>query len=133
MKFPYLQDKYLRSHRGQFAERNGGLFPWRNQVDAKFIQDIFAKTGKTKNTLQFTIDVLNLGNLLNPSWGKLKSLNAGSLLVPTNMNSVTPGGSVVPQFRLATSQNQIITRTYSDVISTASTYSVQFGLRYIFN
>ena len=127
------QDKYLRSHRGQYAERNGGLFPWRNQLDAKFVQDIFAKAGKTKNTLQFTIDVMNLGNLLNPSWGKVKSLNAGSILVPQNMNSVVPGGAVVPQFRLATSQNQIITRTFSDVISTASTYSVQFGLRYIFN
>ena len=71
--------------------------------------------------------------MLNPSWGKVKSLNAGSLLVPTNMNSVIPGGAVIPQFRLATSQNQIVTRTFSDVISTASTYSVQFGLRYIFN
>lgn len=128
-----LQDKYMRGHRGQYAERNGGLFPWRNQLDAKFIQDIFAKSGKNKNTLQFTIDVVNLGNLLNPAWGKVKSLNTGSVLTPQNMNSVTPTGAVVPTFRLATANGQILTRTFRDVISTASTYSVQFGIRYLFN
>ncbi|MBS1760407.1 MAG: TonB-dependent receptor [Bacteroidetes bacterium] len=128
-----MQDKYMRTHRGQYAERNGGLFPWRNQVDAKFIQDIFAKTGKNKNTLQFTIDVFNLGNLLNPAWGKVKTINASNILVPQNMSSVVPGGSVVPQFRLATANGQIVTRTFRDVISTASTYSVQFGIRYLFN
>jgi len=128
-----LQDKYLRTHRGQYAERNGGQAPWRNQVDAKFIQDIFAKVGKSRNTLQFTVDVFNFGNMLNPSWGKVKSTNATSILIPQNQNSLVPGGSVIPQFRLATSQGQIVTRTFRDNISTSSTYSVQFGVRYLFN
>ncbi|MFZ1314263.1 MAG: hypothetical protein WAR38_15465, partial [Chitinophagaceae bacterium] len=128
-----LQDKYLKAHRGQYAERNGAQIPWLNRVDLKFMQDIFANVGKSKNTIQFTLDIFNFGNMINPSWGKLKSINASSILVPTNQNSLIPGGSVVPQFRLATAQGDIITRTFRDNVTVASTYSVQFGLRYIFN
>jgi hypothetical protein len=99
----------------------------------KFMQDLFGKLGKNRNTLQFTLDMFNVGNFINPSWGKVKTLNAGSILVPQNQNSLVPGGTVVPTFRLATANNQIVTRTFRDNISTASTYSVQFGFRYIFN
>lgn len=123
-----LQDKYLRAHRGQYAERNGLQVPWRNRVDAKFIQDIFAKVGKSRNTLQFTIDVLNFGNMLNSSWGKSKTINATQILVPTFTSLTT-----APTFRLATAQGQIVTRTYRDDISVFSTYQVQFGFRYLFN
>lgn len=123
------QDKYMRTHRGKYAERNGLQTPWRNQLDAKFIQDIFVKAGKSRNTLQFTIDVFNFGNMLNPSWGKVKSVNAASILLPSTITSLT----TAPSFRLASSQGQIVTRTFRDVISTASTYSVQFGFRYLFN
>ena len=77
--FKYIeQDKYLRAHKGQFAERNGGQFPWRNQFDAKLMQDVFVNLGKKRNTFQFTIDVFNFGNLLNPQWGIVKTLNATS-------------------------------------------------------
>lgn len=127
------QDKYLKKHRGQYAERNGAQLPWLNRVDFKFMQDIFVKAGKNRNTLQFTCDIFNFGNLLNPSWGKVKLINASQILVPQNQTSLIPGGTVIPQFRLATAQSQIVTRTFRDNVSTASTYSVQFGLRYIFN
>src|SRR4030095_1857080 len=47
--FKYIdQDKYLKAHKGQYAERNGSQAPWRNQVDIKLIQDLFMNVGKTK-------------------------------------------------------------------------------------
>ncbi|MBI5858532.1 MAG: carboxypeptidase regulatory-like domain-containing protein [Sphingobacteriales bacterium] len=127
------QDKYLNKHRGQYAERNGAQAPWRNQVDLKFMQDLFVKAGKDRHTIQFTVDIFNFGNLINSSWGKVKSVNASSILIPQNQNSLIPGGTVVPTFRLATDRGQIVTRTFRDNVSVASTYSVQFGLRYLFN
>lgn len=127
------QDKYLRSRRGQYAERNGAQLPWLNRVDVKIMQDLFSKIGKNRNTIQFTVDIFNAGNLINPGWGKLKSINASGILVPTNTSSIIPGGTVAPQFRLAADRGTIITRTFRDNVSTASTYSIQFGLRYIFN
>ncbi len=132
--FKYVeQDKYLRRHKGQYAERNGGRYPWRNQVDFKFLQDIFVKTGRSRNTLQFSMDILNFGNLLNRNWGTVKTVNASSLLVGTNTASIVPGGTVRPTFRLQTDRNAPVTSTFRDVLSTASTYSIQFGLRYLFN
>ena len=134
------QDKYLRNHRGQYAERNGAQAPWRNQLDVKIMQDLFTKIGKYRNTLQFTVDIINAGNLINASWGKQKQANAAtafsgnaSILLPQNQNSLVPSGAVVPTFKLATDRGQMITRTYRDVVSSFSTYSMQLGLRYIFN
>lgn len=128
-----LQDKYLRSHRGQYAERNGAMAPWRNQFDVKFLQDVFVKAGKYRNTLQFSVDIFNAGNLINNSWGKGKATNGTSILTIANANSLVPGGTTLPVFTLAQDRGQMITRTFRDVVTTASTYSIQLGLRYIFN
>ncbi|HMU47938.1 MAG TPA: carboxypeptidase regulatory-like domain-containing protein [Chitinophagaceae bacterium] len=127
------QDKYLSKHRGQYAERNGAQYPWRNQWDVKIMQDLFVNIGKTKNTVQFTLDIFNVGNLISSDWGRLKSINASSILTPSSTTSYNPGGTVVPTFRLAADQGNIITRTFRDNVSVSSTYSIQFGLRYLFN
>ena len=127
------QDKYLRKHRGQYAERNGAQVPWKNQVDFKLLQDLFTNIGKNKNTFQFSLDIFNLGNMLNPKWGVNKTINASSILIPQNQTLLVPGGAVVPTFRMNTSQGQIVTRTFRDDLSFRSTYYMQFGLRYIFN
>ncbi|NDE78068.1 MAG: hypothetical protein EB047_02525, partial [Chitinophagaceae bacterium] len=50
------QDKYLRAHRGQYAERNGVQLPWLNRLDVKILQDLFTNIKGTKNSLQFSID-----------------------------------------------------------------------------
>ena len=132
--FAYIeQDKYLRKHKGQYAERNGAQLPWRNQVDLKLLQDLFINVGKNRNTIQFSVDIFNFGNLLNPNWGKLKTINASSILIPQNISSLTPGGTTRPTFRLATDRGQIITSTFRDNVSVFSTYFMQFGFRYIFN
>jgi hypothetical protein len=131
--FNYVnQDKYLKKHKGQYAERNGAVAPWRNQVDVRFSQDIFTNLLKSRNTLQFTIDIFNFGNMLNSNWGKVKSVNASALLVPTNQTSLVPGGTVRPTFRLQTDRNHVVTETFRDNVSITSTYYMQFGLRYIF-
>ena len=134
--FQYIdQDAYLKKHKGQYAERNGAKFPWRNQVDVRFMQDLFTNIGHNRNTVQFTIDIFNFGNMLNPEWGKVKQMNApsGQLLVPTNQASVIPGGSTLPTFRLQTDRNAPILTTFRDNVSVTSTYYMQFGLRYLFN
>lgn len=132
--FKYIdQDKYLRKHKGQYAERNGAVMPWRNEISAKFLQDLFVGKGSRRNILQFSVDIFNLGNLINPAWGKLRTTNASSILVPQNIASLVPGGTVRPTFWLQTDRNSPVTTTYRDNVSIFSTYSMQFGLRYIFN
>lgn len=59
------QDAYLSKHKGEYADRNGARFPWRNQFDVKILQDIFTNIGNKRNSLQLSLDIFNVGNLLN--------------------------------------------------------------------
>lgn len=146
--FRYIeQDKYLSSRRGQYAERNGGKMPWRNQVDVKLVQDIFTGIGGKRNTLQFTLDIFNFGNLLNKEWSIFKLVNAPAILAPRNttgsVTSASTGttygmynanGTNKPVFSLAQGQGSLpVTTTFRDNNSITSTFFMQFGLRYIFN
>lgn len=127
------QDKYLRKHRGEYAERNGADFPWRNRFDVKILQDVFTNIGKRRNTVQFSLDILNAANLINSNWGGIKVTNAASILVPTNVTSIIQGGTVKPTFQIQTVGTGLATSTFRDLVSTGATYSLQFGVRYIFN
>ena len=132
--FQYIeQDSYLKKRKGQYAERNGALLPWRNQFDVKILQDVFTNIGKRKNTIQFSLDIFNVGNLINSDWGVVKVTNASSVLVPTNVSSLTTGGTTKPTFRLATDRGKPVSESFRTNTSITSTYYMQFGLRYIFN
>ena len=131
--FAYVnQDKYLSSRKGQYAERNGAKLPWRNTVDLRISQDIFKNIGQTKNTFQFTVDVLNLGNLLNSEWGNVNFVNNPAILVPANTAALTPGGATKPQFRIGTFNNKPVESTFGTSQTISSTYYMQFGFRYNF-
>ncbi len=132
--FAYVdQDKYLRTRLGKYTERNGAVTPWRNTFDMKVTQDFFIKVGGKRNTIQLSLDILNLGNLINKNWGLADYYNQSSILVNTNNSSVVAGGTVKPTFRLNPYNNAMISNTYSNSISYGSTYSMQLGIRYIFN
>ena len=139
--FAYVdQDKYLSKHKGQYAERNEGLFAFRSQLDFKLLQDVFVNVGKKRNSIQFSLDIFNFGNLLNKNWGARKSLNLAAsngnpqLLVATNVAALVSGSTVKPTFQLGQDvAGGVPTTTYRTVNTVSSTYFMQFGLRYIFN
>ena len=137
--FAYVnQDPYLSKHKGEYAQRNGAQLPWRSQVDFRFAQDIFTNIGQSKNVLQFTVDIFNIGNFLNKDWGVFKVVNNSSILVPTNTSALVAGGSVVPTFRMATVNNLPLgdgvtsLGTFRNLNTLTSTYYMQFGFRYSF-
>ncbi|NET39755.1 MAG: hypothetical protein F6K19_48660, partial [Cyanothece sp. SIO1E1] len=63
-------DDYLSSRRGQYVERNMSRTPFENLFDLKIAQDVSFNVGEKKHTFQITFDIFNLGNFLNPNWGK---------------------------------------------------------------
>ncbi|MGQ1889767.1 TonB-dependent receptor [Thermophagus sp. OGC60D27] len=63
-------DDYLSERRGKYAERNGARAPMSHIFDFKFVQDVWVNVSGSKQTLQFTIDIFNVGNLLNKDWGR---------------------------------------------------------------
>ncbi|MFC4219935.1 TonB-dependent receptor [Flagellimonas marina] len=114
------QDDYLSENRGQYAERYGALAPWRGRWDLKILQDIKLAP---KNTLQLSLDVLNVGNLISSDWGVIE--------IPTNQQvlGVTVDENNNPTYTFDTN----LTETFSSDTSLLSRWQAQFGVRYIFN
>jgi hypothetical protein len=127
------QDKYLRTHKGQYAERNGGVSPWANKIDLKIQQDFFVNVGGKRNTIQLSLDILNVGNLINRNWGIVQYNNQSSILKMANNSLVVANGTVSPTFQLNPFNNTMLTKTFANSIGYSSTYAMQFGVRYIFN
>jgi hypothetical protein len=130
--FAYInQDKYLSEHKGQYATRNGAASPWRNQVDFRLTQEIFKNVGSTKNSVQFSVDVFNIGNMLNKNWGNVNFVNNASILVPQNVSAISAVNK--PTFRLNNANGDIVRETFGTSQTITSTFYMQFGLRYSFN
>ena len=69
------KDSYLSKHQGQYAEGYSIYNPWVHRVDFSYKHDFVVKVGKTTNTLQLSLDVKNVLNMFNSSWGVSKYLN----------------------------------------------------------
>ena len=65
-------DNYAKNHRGQYADRNGNLGKWENQIDLHFAENIFVLKERGSK-IQLTFDVLNFANMLNKKWGAVWS------------------------------------------------------------
>ncbi|HET9440479.1 MAG TPA: carboxypeptidase regulatory-like domain-containing protein, partial [Longimicrobiales bacterium] len=69
------QDEYLNESRGQITERFGGVNPWYSNIDLRVLQDFkFAALAKPQ-TIQLSLDLLNVANLINSDWGVRKVAN----------------------------------------------------------
>ncbi|MTI29006.1 TonB-dependent receptor [Fulvivirga kasyanovii] len=112
------QDDYLSDNRGDYAERYAVLSPWYSRWDMRLLQDYNLSNG---HTIQFSIDILNVGNLISSDWGVRE--------FPTNVQpvgvSVTNG---VPTY----SFDGTLTESYTPVTNLLSRWQLQFGLRYSF-
>jgi len=74
-------DSYLKTRKGQYAERNGMRTPWNQELDMKLMHEFrLSKTDKSK-ALQISFDVFNVLNLINNSWGHITFV--------TNVNNYT--------------------------------------------
>lgn len=121
-------DKYLKTRRGDFTERNGGRTPWNTQLDLRLTQDVNLKVRKNVHTITFTYDVVNLTNLLNSKWGRVYfSPNTFNSMASTGLKVTAPAtAGAYPTYTWA---NPGV--PYSmDLFS--SRYQMQAGLRYSF-
>lgn len=122
------QDDYLKNHKGEYAERGGAVMPWHHQLDFKFNQNFYLNVAGQKNTLQFGVDIKNLANLLNNSWGLYKKVKNTKLLKYTAGKNGAQGS-----FQFQKDGKEVLSKTYTNYTSFNSTYSIQFSIRYIFN
>ena len=74
-------DSYLKTRRGQYAERNGLRTPWNNELDLKLMHEFKLSKTNNQHTLSISLDVFNVLNLLNNNWGHVNFV--------TNVNQYT--------------------------------------------
>ncbi|MBQ7205826.1 MAG: TonB-dependent receptor, partial [Muribaculaceae bacterium] len=68
-------NNYLKNHQGQYAEAYSLYNPWVHRVDLSYKHDFSVNVCGAKHTLQLLLDVKNVLNFFNSSWGVSKYLN----------------------------------------------------------
>ena len=116
------QDDYLSDNRGNYAERYAALAPWFSQWDVRIAQDFRFGSTASAQSLQFTLDILNFGNLLNSNWGVRE--------LPTNAQpvGVDVGEDLVPNYRF----DPGLRNSFTPNPSLLSRWQGRVGLRYSF-
>ena len=130
-------DEYLSSRRGQYTERNAFRAPFINTFDLRLLQDFYlTQPNGKRHTLQFSLDLFNLGNLINSAWGKryFGSSNGIELIEFEGFQEDAQGNeTLIPTYSFQPFQNDDPFYGRLDdrgVIS--SRWQMQLGLRYIF-
>lgn len=116
------QDEYLSGRRGDYAEKYGILSPWYSTWDLRILQDLNLKVGERTNTIQLSIDILNVGNLISSSWG------VRQFPVNTQPIGVSLDENNIPTYSFDTN----LKTSFSNDFSLLSRWQMQFGLRYRF-
>lgn len=132
-------DKYLSTRRGQYAERNGLHTPWNSELDMKLMHEFkLSRTNKSK-TLQVSLDVFNVLNLLNNNWGHITfvtNTNNYTVNMLTFVNDASgkkpgaPSTGYVPSFNF--NKPNGINGQYYTVDPINSRFQGQLGIKYNF-
>jgi hypothetical protein len=131
--FEYAKsNSYLTDHAGEYAKRYAAYEPFFNRIDFRFLQDFYVNISGQKNTLQLSLDILNIPNLINSNWG-INKMYIGSNLQATPLRyegrDAATGKAIVSMSKL---NDEYMTSAFQDPTSVASAWALQLGLRYIF-
>ncbi|MBP3850782.1 MAG: TonB-dependent receptor [Prevotella sp.] len=125
------KDSYLSKHQGQYAEAYSVYSPWVHRLDFSYKHDFTVKIGQTKNTLQLSLDVKNLLNLFNNSWGVAKYLNPditeGKILKYEGVDDKGYATFSTPSYISGSTQTWTASHTL------AQCWYASIGIKYLFN
>jgi hypothetical protein len=125
------KDSYLSKHQGSYAEAYSVHSPWVHRIDLAYKHDFKVKAGNSMNILQLSLDVKNVLNLFNSSWGVWKQMNPdmveGRIL---KMESVDAQGYPVFSTPSAVSGS---TQTFMPLHSVGQCWYASVGIKYMFN
>ena len=146
-------DKYLKTRRGQYAERNALHTPWNHELDMKLMHEFaLSKTNKS-HSLQLSVDIFNVLNLINHNWGKINFITnvnnytvnlltfaadpantSFNLISPSNPKGIIPIGKPSSGYKPAYTFNKPtgINGQYYTVDPINSRWQAQIGVKYNF-
>jgi hypothetical protein len=125
------QDEYLNGRRGQYAERAGAFLPMVFRADMSVVQDVFGDLFEKKHTLQFRLDILNVGNLINKQWGiGQRFVNLQPLIVTSGSQADAQGRA---QYTMRNISGKLMTTSLEKTVFLQDVYSLQLSVKYFFN
>ena len=132
-------DPYLKTRKGQYAERNGMRTPWNQSLDMKLMHEFkVSKTDRSK-ALVVSLDVFNVLNLINNDWGHItfvtnvNNYTVNMLQFVKDNNGVAvgkPSSGYIPTFNFIKPTG--LNGNYYTVDPINSRWQGQFGIKYIF-
>lgn len=127
----YISDSdYLSSRRGQYAEKNGAFAPFTSIFDFGIRQDVGLVAGGQRHRMQISVDIMNVGNIVNSEWGAQYTI-PGSNNNYTLINFVGyEGDGSTPRFTYTGANTGDDAFGISGLLSR---WRMQFGVRYLFN
>ena len=113
-------DDYMKNNRGKYFERNAANKPFEHHFDLHLARSFNFNVGNSSHKLEVSMDIMNIGNLLNKKWGR--SYGGNNYYSPVSYNSSTgvytfTGGKDYDKY------------TYSDLYSR---FRGQIGVKYSF-
>lgn len=63
-------EDYLKDHRGEYYERYAANEKFEHHFDLHLAHKIGFMVGKNMRSLEFSLDIVNVGNMLNKEWGR---------------------------------------------------------------
>jgi hypothetical protein len=138
-KFQALVNKF-HLPQGTIVPRSFGKNPYVNRFDFQYALDIPLPYGLRNNKLLFTVDIQNLGNLLNHKWGVVKeytNARAGGVLVnaqcaDANGVAAGAGSATCATYRYSYTTASPTALAVPTIDQISSLYTVEFGLKYKF-
>lgn len=111
----FVENPALKNQQGQFLKRNSLHLPWSSMVNLRLLQNVILPAAAYNHTLQFSLEIFNLGNLLNDKWGR--QWTQGLTGIFNDKGAIT---------RPNASFNDTYNYTFN------SRWSIQLGIRYLF-
>lgn len=122
---------YLKKHKGQYASRYAALTPWFNELDMAILQDFYITSkGGTRHTLEISLDINNLPNLISNTWKNWGYAQQYTIDNPLIFKGLDNKGN--PQFQMNKYNGQLATQAFAPNISSTQVWGIQLGLRYKF-
>ncbi|MBP7753789.1 MAG: TonB-dependent receptor [Bacteroidales bacterium] len=125
------QDKYLNTHKGEYAEAYAARSPWVHRFDLRIAEDFAFNIGNTRHNFQLVFDFMNIGNLLNSKWGVYQTnaiSNNSAILKYEGQNAKKQ-----PVFSMYQKDGNYLTQSYDYNYHYGQCWKFQIGIRYLFN
>ena len=124
-------DDYLKNHQGEYAEPYSLYNPWVHRIDFSYKHDFKLNVANTTHRLQLSLDVKNVLNLFNSSWGVSKGLNA-SLNDGRILKYERTDADGYPVFSTPSAVSGS-TKTWAPIHSLGQCWYASVGIKYMFN